>query len=407
MLKKQTKLAIIAFLMIALCSTFCFATDGEAVVTSADNTTAVDDISTESENQVTDEGTAENGNEVTSEETTETVEPELIESDLYLAGDSITVSDYVDGNVYVMAENVTVSGKIGGDLFVLANTLTLTEDSYAYGNLYVCANETKINGIVCDLYAFCNNLEIGASGIVLRDSRTATKNISLNGNVGRNTFINTNTISMADTAHIYGNLNYSSKEAIVVPSGAVDGSIDYNEPTMSASNANVKNIILNYALDFIYALVYTLVVFGLMLLVAPKFTTKLHEITKTKWLAALGIGALVTLLIPVIAVLLVFTVVGTPLSFAVIGLYLLVLSITFALTAIGLSKLLASKVKALSKFNNVFALIIVTLVLWGLTQIPFYVGLVIKLLITVFGFGIFTLSVFKKENNENNEIKEN
>lgn len=398
MFKKQTKLAVIIFLIIALCSTFCLATDGEAVVTSLDDTTTVENTSTENEatDEVTDDHNDHSDEDVS--ENTEATEPNLIESDLYLAGNSITVSDYVDGNVYVMAENVTVSGKVGGDLFILANTVTLTEDSYTYGNLYVCANNVTINGIVCDLYALCNNLELGESGIILRDSRTATKNISLKGNVGRNTFIETDTISMADTAHVYGNLNYAAKEAIVVPSGAVDGSIEFKEQTVFTSNADVKDVIFTYVLDFVYALVYTLVVFGLMLLVAPKFITKLHEITKTKWLASLGIGALVALLVPIIAVLLVFTVIGTPLSFAVAGLYLLVLSITFALTAIVLSKLLGDKVKALSKFNNVFALVIVTLVLWALTQIPFYVGTVIKLLITVFGFGIFVLSIFKKEN---------
>ena len=57
MLKKQTKLAVIIFLIIALCSTFCLATDGEAVVTSLDDTTAVEDISTgdEATDEVTDE----------------------------------------------------------------------------------------------------------------------------------------------------------------------------------------------------------------------------------------------------------------------------------------------------------------------------------------------------------------
>lgn len=398
MLKKQTKLAVIIFLIMALCSTFCFATDGESVVQQPDDTTAVEGSSTGDENKVTNEPSSNNEN--SGEESENTTEPELIESDLYLAGNSITVSDYVDGNVYVIAENVTISGKIGGDLFVLANTVTLTQDSYTYGNMYVCANEIKINGIVCDLYAFGNNLEISENGIVLRDARTSTKNISLSGNIGRNAFIETNSISMADVAHVYGNLNYSAKESIVVPSGSVDGSIEYKEQTLFANNGNAKDIIFAYAIDFVYALVYTLVIFGLLLLVAPKFTAKLHEITKTKWLVSLGIGILITLLVPIIAILLVFTMIGTPLSFAIFGLYLLVLSITFALTAIVLSKLLGDKFKILSKFNNIFALIIVTLILWGLTQIPFYVGMVIKLLITVFGFGIFTLSIFKKDDKE-------
>ena len=387
MLKKHTKLAIIMCLIMALCSTVCLATEGEPVVTSEDS------IITEN---VEDNSTTDDATDIADDtETNETVEPELIESDLYLAGDDITVSNYVDGNVYVMAENLTVSGKVGGDLFVLANTVTLTEECYTYGNMYVCADEVLIDGIVCDLYAFCNNLTISKTGIVLRDARTATGNISLNGSIGRNTLINTDTMSMADTAHVYGNLNYSSKEAIQVPSGTVDGSIEFSE--LSASSASVTDVITSYALSFAYTLVYTLVVFGLILLLAPKFKNKLHEITNTKWLPALGIGALVSLLLPIIAVLLVFTIIGTPLSFAVAGLYLLILSITFALTAIALSKILGDKVKVLSKFNNVLALVLVTLILWGLTQIPFYIGMVVKLLTVVFGFGIFTLSVFKKE----------
>ena len=397
MLKNKQKTFAVIFLIIALISTVCFATSEEVAPISADAEQAVTTTSQDDANDQIVEETTEDEPVDTS---AETAEPQLIESDLYLAGETLTVSDYIDGNVYAIAGDITVSGKIGGDLFILANNVNLTQDSYTYGNLYVCANQVTIDGIVCDLYACCSNLSIGESGIVLRDSRTSSANFSLAGNIGRNAFAQANSISMQDSAHIYGNFDYTAKEAIVVPSGSVDGSINYSELNTKTNSADVKDIIIAYVMDFVYALVYTLVVFGLILLVAPKFTDKLHELTKTKWLASFGIGLLVLILVPVIAVLLVFTYIGTPLSFAIAALYLLVLSITFAITAISLSKLLANKVPALAKFHNIFALIIVTLVLWALTQIPFYVGTVVKLLITIFGLGIFILSIFKKEHKE-------
>ena len=139
------------------------------------------------------------------------------------------------------------------------------------------------------------------------------------------------------------------------------------------------------------------VVFGLILLVSPKFIEKLVEVSKTKKLASFAIGLLLLILIPIVALLLVFTVIGTPLVFALVALYALVISITFTITAISLSKVLSNKVAALEKFHGVFALVIVTLILWALKQIPFFVGGVISLLITIFGMGVFALSIFKKE----------
>lgn len=419
MLRNKRKVFAVIFLIIAIMSTTCLATDEavttsteEPVVTSTDGTETegstandtVTDEATTSEgetpaDEVTDDsGNAENTDDSTESENTDGTdsqveEPVLIEDDLYKTGDDVTISDYIDGNVYVMGGKVTVSAKIGGDLFVFANELILTEDCYTYGNLYVLAPTITINGIVCDLYAVGTDLSIGATGIVLRDARTLASKTAIDGNIGRNAFVQTNTLSMADEAHIYGNLNYTADEAIVVPSGAVEGNIEFT----NSVGANVGDIIISYVWDFVYTLVYTLVIFGLLIFVAPKFTNNLYEFTKKKWLPALGIGLLVGVLIPIIAILLLFTGIGTQLSFALMALYLLVFSITFAITAVALSKLLADKFPVLGKFRGLFALLIVTLVLWGLTQIPFYVGFVISLLIAIFGLGLFVLSIFKKE----------
>lgn len=433
MLKNKRKIFAVIFLATVfligtVMSSTCLATDEavstsaeQPVVTSADGSEAVDSASnTNATNKsATPEGETTTNEIVDGSESTESAddstqtestdgaddqaaEPVLIEDDLYKTGDDVTISDYIDGNVYVMGGKVTVSAKIGGDLFVFANELILTEDCYTYGNLYVLAPTITINGIVCDLYATGTDLSIGATGIVLRDARTLASNTAINGNIGRNAFVQTNTLSMAEEAHIYGNLNYTASEAIVVPSGAVEGEITFTNLT----GANVGDVILSYVWDFVYTLVYTLVIFGLLIFVAPKFTSNLYEFTKRKWLPALGIGLLVGILIPIIAILLLFTGIGTQLSFALMALYLLVFSITFAITAVALSKLLADKVPVLAKFRGLFALLIVTLVLWALTQIPFYVGFVISLLIAIFGLGLFVLSIFKKERIQSEQPQE-
>jgi hypothetical protein len=382
MLKNKLISFISIFIIISIISTLCFATD-------ALTTTSVEDINDEvtttSENEIPENQEVDPTSEAGS----------LHEDDFYSFwnAEDITINQLVDGNVYVSGNNVTLSGKVGGDMFVMAQTLTLTSESYVYGNLFVIASTINIDGIVCDLYAVGNSLNISPNAIILRDLRSAVRNVKIEGSIGRSTHMSLSNLSISETAHIYRDLNYSAEKAFEVPAGTVDGSINFTEAKITKDNFKVK--LSNYVMDLVHKLVYTLAIFGLVLLVAPKFVNKATELTKNKLLLTFGLGLLTLIIVPIIGLVLLISLIAASVSFALLVLYFLVISITFAVTVLTLANIVGEKVKVLGKFNNLLGVVLVTIVLWALQQLPF-IGFAVSLITTIYGLGLIVLSVYKK-----------
>lgn len=388
MFKKTQKIFAILTLMLILMATTCFATEDTAVVMSDDAVVTSEDSATEEEHNHEDEAT------------TETEEQELYEKDLYIFEDTVSIKDLIDGNAYVIGSNVTVSGKIAGDLFILADNLTLTLDSYINGNLFVCANTVSIEGIVYDLYAIGNELTISDTGIVLRDMRTINTSLTINGGVGRNAYVKATNLSVGEEARIYGDFNYSTKEAIQVPSGVVDGSINYSENvSVETEDSNV----LTYVMNCVYSVVYTLAILGIMIVIAPKFLAKLPNMISKKSLSTFGIG-LLGLIVPVpVALLLMITVIGTPVAFALLAVWaFIVFALSSAITTIAIASWLGNKVSILGKAHNLLAVVLVSIVLWALSLIPIANAIVV-FLVCVFGLGYLLTYIFKKNKEENVE----
>ena len=150
----------------------------------------------------------------------------------------------------------------------------------------------------------------------------------------------------------------------------------------------------------------TIVVFLLAIWLAPKFVEKTTSFIGTKSLLAFGIGALACVATIILSFALLCSYIGIPLAFAIIALFALMLSISFATATISITTKIKEKFKFEKKYLTCITLVVVTLVLWALQQIP-YAGGIISLIITLFGFGVLVLSIFsKKAKKKNVEVKE-
>lgn len=383
MFKKTHKIFAVLIIMMIVMATSCFATEDTPVVTSE----VVDETETTTE---------EHNHE---EDATASAEQKLHEDDLYVIEDTVTMDKLVDSNAFIIGSDVTVTGQVGGDLFVIADNLTLTGDSYIYGNLFACANTITVEGIVCDLYAISENLTLAETGIVLRDIRTAGSNLTINGSIGRNTYVTATSISLGENSHVYGDFNYTAKEAIQVPSGVVDGTINYSEMSVSEESGNT---VMSYVMDCIYAVVYAIAVLAIMILVAPKFLNRLPEFISKKSLPTIGIGVL-GLIVPIpVAILLMISVVGVPVAFALLAVWAIaVFALSSAVTTIAIASFIGSKVAVLGKAHNILSVVLVSIVLWALAQIPVgIVQFILGMLITSFGLGCILVSIFKRNKKE-------
>ena len=300
----------------------------------------------------------------------------------------------VDGNVYIMGNDVTVNSVVGGDVFILGNTVTIGKDSLIYGNLYVLANTLTIDGYVYggDLYAACSEITIADTAAVNRDMRVTTNKLTFNGGLGRNAFIAVNELSVGETAHIYGDFNYSSKEAIQIPSGTVQGTINYSESQLDTENTNP---VLDYLMSFIYTLVIVLAILGVMIFVSPKFLSNLENIDVKNILPTLGFGVLGLILPIPVAIILLVTYIGTPVAFALIAVWaLLAFILSTPIAIIAIAGLIANKVEVLKKAHNILAILITSLVVWAIGLIPF-VGGIVAFLVCVYGLGLIIRNVLK------------
>ncbi len=409
MVKKKLKALACIFTLVVLISSLSFATTESDIEPKTIENSTSEDTSIISENPEENAVTTSDEQNATTNEGTDTSDESyyqnLISDDLYKFEDTIEVNNLIDGNAYLFGKNVTVSGQIGGDMFVVAQNLNLTQESYIYGNLFVIADNITIDGIVCDLYSVSQKLDITKNGIVLRDMRSISGNIGINGNIGRNTYLNVGNLVVGEEAVIYGNLNYQTNKAITVPEGVVNGNINYTAKVV----ADTSNTVIDYVISWITTVLFTLMVFGLLLLFAGKFTVKTENAIHKNIFATLGLGILAWLVIAIIllaSLFLLVTVVGAPLAF-VLGLLCLVpLTIANTLSVIAIASLLGNKVKLFGKAHNLLAIILVSTVIWALALIPYYVGLAISTLVMLFGLGLFAQSIFTKKEKVEDVISE-
>ena len=379
MLKNKSKLVVLLFTLIMLFSTFSFATE-EAVVTSETQNVT-------SENTTTEENT-------TIEESLST---DIHSGDLYLFSDNVVMDQLVDGNVFIFGSNVEVTGRLNGSLFVFGEKVTLNDTSYVAQSIYACANELVVEGVATDLYALASKIDM--SGVIYRDLRVATDNFSFSGGVGRDAFVESSTFNFSTDAEtgaiIYGNLTYSSNEELSLSKELVVGNINYSPKVITEETKSVQEIILDKVMNFLETLLYTVVVFVLAVLLAPKFVEKSSSFIGTKSFAAFGTGLGIFILAIVVSFALLFSYIGIPLAFALFTLFVLMMSISFAVTATCITYKVKEKFNINKKYLTFITLIVVTLVLWALKLVP-YVGGIISAIISLVGFGITLLYLFTK-----------
>lgn len=393
MQNKKLKLIAILALFVFLFSSLCYATDDTA--SKELTTTSIEDIDDEDVDYEDFDDEYFDDEDFDDEyfDDEDYADEDMVEKDyFYIGGDDLVLEDTIDSNAFIIANNVTITSEIGGDLFVMANSVKL-DGGYVYGNVFVLAKDFTLNATVYDIYAACSNITVEYDGVIYRDLRATADNISISGGIGRNCYVSAKSLDIASDAMIYGNLDYSSSEPIVVPEGAVQGEINYNES--KATPVSSGKSFGNYVLSLLTILVFTASIYGLMIWLAPKFYSKISEIKVSKIFVGLGIGIVALICIPFASILLLITRVGSTLALALLVIYFLMLIISSAIAYITIGSLIANKLGNTTKLKTLLFVLATTLVFFLINLIP-VVGTLIVFLVATSGFGILILTVVSK-----------
>jgi cytoskeletal protein CcmA (bactofilin family) len=265
---------------------------------------------------------------------------EVIEDDLYLSANYITIDGTVKGDVYAVGNSITINGVIDGDLVAAARDITIngqvTDDvrfaAYALklgpqaqigddviaagyslevsqgaaidGALVLAAYQGLINGRVAGNALFAlgvlefNGVVEGNAQISIGDAKDYRPQQYYMGSDMPVVPSVKPGLNFGPDAQINGKLEYISPVQYSIPAGVVAGAVSYSEPPISPEDVSKyrslreTNPILNAILQALRFLA-ALVLIGLLLAwLAPSWISRPAETVQTDLLPSLGVGVL-------------------------------------------------------------------------------------------------------------------
>lgn len=266
---------------------------------------------------------------------------ETVNHDYFAAGDTVRVSGIVNGDAYIAGGTVFIDGTINGDLLVAGGTVqingTIKNDVRAvggtvnFGNLVggnvsvgagtvMMSPQAKITG---SLLAGAGTLDV--YGPVGKGVTAGTGTMTLNNTVGGDVLVASEDFLLQPKTKIAGDTTYwSQKEATVSDNVALSGALTYHKveqdetKSTGMAKAGVKGmmgVLAGMSVILLSVGFITLFLFGVIVMwLLPTFTEKsLNYMQKNPW-GSFGLGIVMVIGLPILAVTALFTVVGIPLG---------------------------------------------------------------------------------------------
>jgi cytoskeletal protein CcmA (bactofilin family) len=329
----------------------------------------------------------------------------VIHRDFFALAEVVEISGTVNGDVYAAGKLVRVSGRINGDLLAAAETLSIS--GTVAQDARVAARQVTVTGrIGKNITVGGRNVEItdsaavgggvlaGAVDVVLsapvgKDVKVAATNLTVSGRIGGDVDAAAKFTILTSGAYIGGDLTYwSEREALLEEGASVNGTVKRIMPSRAPAGAPVEekprylsgSRLLMKALSFV-----TVLVVGLLLLrFFPNFNhavvTKLRE---RPW-ASIGIGFIALIMIPVIGIMLIFTIIGIPFALFLMVSYPLSIYLVRIFAVYWLGTVMFARRGGKTGEGWVFSLGL--LVFFAATLVP-YAGGLVNLAAVLFGLG--------------------
>lgn len=273
-----------------------------------------------------------------------------IEKSIYTIGNVLNVNEPIKGDVNSISGTLIIKNNIGGTVHAVTKNLiiegNITDDLFAIGTSILIDKQSSING---DAFLIG---DINIQGPIKGNATLIGNTILINNEIfGDLKIKSANKIVLGSNAIIKGNFEYSSSNEIEMQNGSsVLGSVINNSEKELAKKASAKEKAGKF-FALIVSITVLIKVIGLLILglilirLFKKFTEKsVEEVFSCFW-KNLGIGFAFLVLTPIIAILLVATIVGLWPGIAIILIYIISMFVAVTLSAITLGNWLMKTIK--------------------------------------------------------------
>jgi cytoskeletal protein CcmA (bactofilin family) len=341
---------------------------------------------------------------------------EVIDGDLYLAGQTIIVNGTVNGDLWAVgrtidvggvvtggvlagAEMITISGEVGRAVRVGCKTLLITGD--VGGDVLTGAQDLNLSGTVLGgLGLGVGNARINGpvAGNISGSAGIATIASRVDGDVR----LNVTNLTLDPKAEILGDLAYTSENEASIHAGAqIGGATLYSLPKKEddAKKCFPSSFFCSVGwmiLGFFMALVAGVA----MVLLAPTWTASAAGLIRSRPGASIGWGVVGLVVAPILILVACMTIVGIPVALIGLGLYLAALYLCQIPVSLFVGRLLVGRFAIVESKGMMIVALGLGLVIVRLLRIVPYLGFLVGVAVLLFGLGALAVSARKRRPGE-------
>ncbi len=353
---------------------------------------------------------------------------EVVDDDLYIAGNEVTIEGTVNGDVWAAGSTVTITGDVNGNIVAVGQTVII--NSEVSGSIIAAAQTVTASGkigrsaklagqmikvtapVKGDIMAFGGRFNLSGeeavSGDLLLATTTATIKAPIEGNlkggasslnigapVAGDVHVQVDKLIVTSTGAIEGNLEYTSfHEAEIKQGGTIGGSITQiipEEPVKKGFWASIAGTVSMKILSFAMALIVGII----SLLLFPRRVMGAAAAVRARPWQSLGWGALLLIATPAVVIVAFITVVGIPAGLITGALYIIALYLSPIPVALLIGWLILRHADELDSTGiRIGALALGLAVLLLLRLVPF-LGFFVSLFTVIFGLGTIITSFIR------------
>jgi cytoskeletal protein CcmA (bactofilin family) len=304
----------------------------------------------------------------------------------FYSGDTVNVTGTIDGDVYAAGQSVTISGTVNGDVIAAAQSITIT--GTVNGNVRLASASVIVSGAITRSgTVFAGSVNITNSGSIADDLVSAAGDIAIAGELGRDLFASTGQLSIDGT--VGGDVTYTSDTAARIAEGAVDGTVEHIKPERPPTvEPSPWAVFVGWLLGLLYGLVASSLVTIAAALLVPRVLRRVtDQLVPSPWKALL-VGFVASVAVPIALLALLLSIIGAPLAFAGLLVWLVLTLATFVYGAYYVGRLVFH-----GNHHPVVTALLGGLILYVALQIP-WLNILVWVAMVYFGLGAQLLALY-------------
>ncbi len=323
---------------------------------------------------------------------------ENIEGTSFYAGNIVTVDANINGTTFIAGNDVTINGDVEGDLFIAGNKVNINGN--VNGNVYGAGSIVSLAGKVeKDAFLAGESVQQAEGATIGRDVNIGANNVTLNAEIGRHVNIGATSLTAGEGMKIAGNLN-AEVEVADKPNieSKVSGETKWKAPAATAADRQEMSTsakVIAAITGIILSTLSGLFLWGVIRVIKPRYWKKNRIVAENNILKSMGIGLLAIIVIPIVAIILLITVIGVPTSIIGMLLFMIALYIAKIIVAEVIGSKIIKERNGKELHYGVWGVLLGLVILNVLSAIP-YIGILVSIATVLLGFGAIILRMYEE-----------